>query len=458
MDALGFDVIHPQQEAIQQVLDSTNADGSIRYRIASVNEPRRSGKSEGVTGVALGRCLARPGYRVAITFATTGTKLAQRWKSDIFDRLQRWSDAHSAGMTLVRSNGHEGVRFTNGSVLMLLPPKGDSFRSEAFDLVIVDESGEASIAMTETLLQSALPTMDTRPDAQLVVAGTPATFREGNLLWDAQEAARTGSDPDYGAVLYGVPWDLTLEDIETWEQVEPLILAHHPGVGTLTDMRAMQRNYKALGPARFAQEYLAQFGRDAATAGIINPAKWRECAVPADQPLPELPAHFAIGFAVSHDQAFSTVAAAWRDDEGRACVELLEYRSSSSWLPAVVNAIAEKYPRVPLGHDSKGPVVAEAEKVTQARPRTRLAPQSWVNVQTAAALFVREVHTGSLLHWDQEELTDAALAAVRRGEERAFALGRPSGDVQIVAAEAVSLALRLYDETPPPPPFFTVVM
>lgn len=450
MTALGFDTIHPQQSAVQEVADSKTEDGKNLYRFVSVDEPRRSGKSESTYGLMLGRLLNRDGYRAALTFATTGTKAQQRFKTDIFDRLETWADATGVVMQTIRSNGHEGIKFGNGSYFMILPPKADAFRSEAYDFVLVDEAGEASKKDTALLLQAILPTMDTRPDAQLIVAGTPATFRDGNLLWDYQKRAIDGR-ARYGAVFYGVPYDLTIEDVETWELTVPLLEQHHPGVGTLTDLEILHDNYDALGPERFMREYLGQFGLDAATSGIINPAKWAEGELDLD--LPDLPSHCAFAFGVSFDQAFSTIAAAWRDENGKAVLALLEYKPGSAWLPEAVNALATKHPRLPIGYDGKpAPNVVEAEKMTQARAKTSLVPQTWLNVQAAAALTVREVHRGNLVHYGQEALTDAALIASRRGEERSFAFGRPNNEVQIVAIETASLALRLYDETPKPQP------
>lgn len=452
MEVLGFSEIHPQQMVIADACNAVRDDGTPLHPFMAVDVPRRSGKSESVTALAIGRCLSRAGYRVAVTFATTGTKLATRWKTDIFGRLEAWASSHYGDewpFTLTRSNGHEAVMFKNGSALLLLPPKQSSYRSEAFDLILIDESGEASAALSEELMQAVGPTMDTRPHAQLIVAGTPAEFRKGNLLWDAIEAAISGEDADAGVVKYGVANELALEDIETWDAVEPYVLRAHPGVGTLTTLEKVRRNYNRVTPLRFAQEYLGQFGRDATTTGALNPAKWTECETTApDGGLPTLPAYFTVGMAVAVDQSVSCLVAAWRED-GVAHVGVLEHRPGSAWLPDVVEAFAAKYPLVPIAYDDKGPVVAEVEKIRQRRKGTKLERRTWANVTTAAALFTREVHTGKLKHYGQRELTEAALVATQRvAGDRAFAFGRPDPDSLIVALEAASLALHLYDEKP----------
>lgn len=443
--ALGHKVIHPQQWRVQEVCDSTTESGAHRYVFVSVNVPRRSGKSESITGLALGRCLNRPGYRVAVTFLTTGTKLAARWKQDYFDRITAWAEMHDEHVTPVLSNGHEALKFGNGSVILLLPPRGSAFRSEAFDLVIADEAGEASEALSAAIIEAALPTLDTT-GGQLLICGTPPSFRKGNILWDFESTAREGTDPDYGAVLYGVPYDLTIEDVETWEDTEPLIAAHHPGIGTLTTIDTMRRNYRAMGAQRFMREYLGQAALDQSVAGVIIPARWNEAEVDGD--LPTLPDDAAVAFSVGVGDAFGAVAAAWRDEAGRAVVGLLAYEQGSAWLPGLIKGLAAKYPRLPLACDSKGTAAIEAGKAQKDNPRITVQRRNWPQVQAAAALLVREIHTRNFVHFGQEPLTEAALIASRRGEDKAFAFGRPDPNAQIAAIEAASLALELFDATP----------
>ena len=63
------------------------------------------------------------------------------------------------------------------------------FQQEAFDLVLCDEAGELDPEKAEALLAGILPTLDTRPTAQIVVAGTPGEVRAG-LLWTRLERLR----------------------------------------------------------------------------------------------------------------------------------------------------------------------------------------------------------------------------------------------------------------------------
>ena len=450
MSALGFDSIKPQQMVIADACNAVDEDGLPLHPYMAVQVPRRSGKTETLTALAVGRCLARPGYRVALTFATTGTKLAQKWKTDIFGRLDRWDNPTGVEFKITRSNGHEAVEFGNGSIILLLPPKASAYRSDAFNLAIIDESGEASKALSEELMQAVGPTLDTSPDAQLIIAGTPADFREGNLLHDALTLGLDPEDPDSGLVNYAAPGDLTLEDVETWEAVEPLLLAAHPGIGTLTTLARVKQRYIRMTPLKFAQEYLGQFGRDEATAGALNPSKWNDALLETrDGRLPELPKHFTVGMAVSVDQSASALAAVWRDAEGVAHVGLLRQQGGSAWLPGMVAEFAAKHPQVLIAYDAKGSVLAEAEKIKQGRSRAKITAQTFAHVTTAAALFTRELNTGMLKHYGQRELTEAALTATTRTVGvNSFAFGRPSPDALIVALEAAALALRLHDENP----------
>lgn len=450
--ALGLKTIHPQQMVIADAVNATTEAGAPLHPFVGVVVPRRASKSTSLVALALGRCLARPGYLVGVTFTTTAQKLSARFKSDYFPVLEAWADT-TFGDTefwpfkITLTNGAERITFKNGSRLDLLAARAASFRSEAYDLVICDEAGEADAVLTETLLQAILPVFDTR-DGQLVVAGTAAAFRDGNLLYDTIHDGRTGQN-DTGIVEYSAGEDLTLEDVESWAQVEPLLLAAHPGVDTLTNMTKLRRNYGILGPKRFAQEYLSIFGQDGATAGVISPAKWKDCESSAAD-FPQLPDRFAVGVAAYNTAA---IVAAWRDADGQAHLLMLEHKDGTQeWLAPTLLEFARKYPTVPIAYD-RGEVLVAINELQRARPVPRLVKATTETVTTSAALLVREVHTGHLVHYGQAELTSAALAAARRdigAPGRAWGFGRVDLASDIVPLEAAALALHTYDQTPAP--------
>ncbi|MFC5930210.1 hypothetical protein D6T64_05660 [Cryobacterium melibiosiphilum] len=437
--------LKPQQLVMADAANAVDADGRPLSPFLGVLIPRRSAKTTTALALVIGRCLARPNYLVAFTLCTSGLMARKRFHSDIVPVLEKaYPHEATRPFKFYKSGGSESINFTNGSRFVVVSPHGESFRSEAFDCVLVDEAGEASLTMGEDLLAGILPTLDTRPDSQVITCGTAGTFRTGQLLWDTLSDGRDGK-PGSGIVEWSGPEYLTAEDVETWELTEPIVRAAHPGIDTLTTISAIERNYRKLPRDKFIREYLSIFEQVGATVGIIRPEKW--AAAELNDDLPEPPAHFALAIAASPNQAYASIVAAWRED-GEARILLLDHRSGVKWLAPRALELARKY-KVPVAHDTVGVVLVEVEELQRAKPRPRLQPQTFRNVITAAALLIKEIDTGNLKHYGQTVLDEhAAIVKKRMTGKTSWAFGRTDYDDDISAVEAASLALRAYDGTP----------
>jgi len=430
----------------QQLLlaDVLNAGDST----VAVLMPRRSTKSTSLLVAALGRCASREDYVVAYTQCTTGTKARERFRKDVIMVLERLYPEPEE-WRIFKAAGQERIEFKNGSILQVLVPSSEAFRGDAYDMVILDEAGEASPEMSEDLMQGLLPTFDTRPDAQLVVAGTAAKFRDGNLLWSTLEDGRH-SRGGTGILEYAAPDTTDETDLDDWEKVEALVLAAHPGIGNLTTLKIVRERWEKLSRRQFAEEYLSIFGTVGAVSAFINIEAWTSNG--RQDALPAMPLDRAVGLAVSvhPDQSCSVIAAAWRDDLGKACVGVIEYRSGSNWIPKRAKELATKLRTSILYDDVATSTKVEVEVMERMRPRPRLAPQGWADVSTAAALFMKENEEGNLVHWDQPELNEAVALVTKRGTAKSsrWAFGRAEWGQSIIAAEAAALALRWVDENP----------
>ncbi|MEN0101846.1 MAG: hypothetical protein AAGC90_02875 [Curtobacterium sp.] len=411
--------------------------------------PRRSTKTTTLLALALGRCSNREDYLVGYTTCTTGQKARDRFRKDIVPVLERlYPDPKERPFKIRKAGGSERIEFDNGSIFQVLPPMGESFRSDAFDLIILDEAGEASPEMTEDLLAGALPTLDTRPEAQIIVAGTAAKFRDGNLLWDTLVDGRAGT-ASTGVLEYAAPDTTDMADLDDWDKVEALALAAHPGIGVLTTIEIVRQRWEKLSRRQFAEEYLSIFGVAGAVQSFLNVEKWVERA--DSGALPDMPADRPVGLAITvhPDQSCAAITAAWRDDQGRACLIVVDYRSGTNWLPARAKELAAKA-RSTIAYDNAGPVLVTVESLQRMKPRPRLAPQTWANVSTAAALLAKEIDSGNVVHWNQEELNSAIQLVTKRGTPTSnrWAYGRREPGHSIIAAEGASMALRWVDENP----------
>jgi hypothetical protein len=442
--------IKPQQLLIADVLNAG-------HKFNDVLVPRRGTKTTSIEAVLVGRCALREEYAVGWTLATTGQKASERFKLDIitpFDRL--YPDPKTAPFKLDRGKGSMSASWpAHGSVFAVHSPVGDSFRSGGYDVVWVDEAGEADPDMGDDLRGAILPTLDTRPGAQFIRSGTAATYGTGNLLYDGLESPRGGK------LAYRFHQDTTDDELAAWEpddehpfaRVRELIEISHPGVAsgltTLEDVRDSFDNMKR--PGQFAREYGGIFGQVGESRGVIDAQAFLN-AGEAGEPTP--PEKFAIAAMPAFTQLSSSLVAAWRDEDGRACGYVLDHRKGTTWLAESAASKARQH-NTPVVYDSaSSPMRVEVDAMRRMTPRPRLEPRAFADVTAAAALLVKEINTGNARHWRQPALESAAKIAVRRTTGAgSWALGRPPKDLDadISALEAWSLALHWYDENPQRP-------
>ncbi|MFZ4843021.1 hypothetical protein [Mycetocola saprophilus] len=468
-ELLGFDP-SPQQWKIADTVNAVNDDGSPYYATVGVCVPRRAGKTTAILALALGRCKTRPGTVVRFT-AQTGSKARDRFLDMARKLERRYPNEWERGFKILKGAGHMVIEFTNGSFLQVVPPKGDSFRGDDGDLLILDEAQEHDAELSADLLAGCLATMDTRPTAQLIVAGTAGETRSG-LLWDTLEDGRRQAaieaglieperdedddedederDELTGIVEFAAPAGLNAVELldadgrKNWVAARPIVAAAHPGIGTVTVMSKIRSRFQKLPLPKFMAEYLGVWPEDY-TRGAIDPSKWRASAL---EDFPARPERCSIGIDVAPNGSSAAIVAAWRVD-GIAYVEVIDHRPGTEWLVPRVAEVAVKY-RAPVGHDTVGAVLVEAEALAKHRPAPRTRPIGYKDVAAACAAFMKALESDRLRHTDDGSLNTAALGVVKRPlGDAGWAWGRrASGDLDISALVAATWALRTFDTLP----------
>ena len=429
--------LQPQQLRFADVMNA----GS---RFSSALFPRRSSKTSSFFALAVGRCDSREGYLASYTMLTTAIKSRERFRRDLALPLEQlYPDKKSRPFKISYAGGYERVEWDNGSMFAFLAPRGESFRSDAWDLIGLDEAGEADVETTKDVLAGVLATGDTRPGSQVVIEGTAAEFRTGNMLWDELELGRQGLE-DHAILEYAGRPGLERKDFDTWEKMAPLLVAHHPGIGTLTRLPMLRGNFDKMDPEDFAREYLSIFGTGGTLGGVLNMRQFAAGALSTPKP-EQPPGKFAIGIAAHRYAPVASIVAAWREDDVPHLL-VLDHVAITS-LVKRTKELATRY-RAPVAHDTTGPITVEAEALGRERPSVSLRPQSFPKVKTAAALLVKEVEQGRVKHWDQAVLNEAVRVAKKRTDSRysGFAFGFAEDEDDITPVEAGSMALRLYDE------------
>ena len=121
---------------------------------------------------------------------------------------------------LRRSAGTERITLPGRSYLKAFPPKAGALRSNALDLVIVDEAQEHGVLLGAQLDLTISPVFSTWPRRQLVLVATAGTDSSDYLLRYLENARKTL--PGYCVVEFGIHDGEDVDDETLW----PL---RHPG-------------------------------------------------------------------------------------------------------------------------------------------------------------------------------------------------------------------------------------
>lgn len=437
-----------QGEEVAALLEASTKEGLPLYRTVVIMMPRRASKTTSVWNVILGRCDSMEGYRV-VTTAQDGTRARNRFREvqralEATDFEGRRSARNRRGK-LRWANGDESIEFDNGSRIWVVPPDPSALRGEAADLMLFDEAGELAAEKTADLVAGALPLMDTRPRGQVIVTGTPALERAG-LLWDTLERGRAAR-PSVGILEYSVSDDdqtFLVDDEGNPRLNRDLLRRTHPGIGTLTTLEIIAERAESMPRDQFEREYLCRFPFDSSTAALSAKA-WAECALPFEE-LPARPDRVGLAYDVAPDSSFASLVAAWRDEDGRACFELLAYDPGTLWLPPAGQKAARKH-RARLAYDLIGANQEPADRLH--RMRVGLEPLNLKGMQGAAARLASEITRGNVRHWSQPDLTRAVEgAAWRNVGEGGRLFGRKASAHDVSPLVAASEALWVYDQAP----------
>jgi hypothetical protein len=423
-------VLHPQQRQVGAALDELKGTTAILMA-------RRSAKTESVLLWVFAMMEARPGLKVAFTMATTREAARAKFLADVLPVMEELAE-HNDAIHLLKGAGYERVD-VGTSFFQVLAPTDKAFRSKEFDIIIVDEAGEAQPDVHEHLLPAMLPTLDTSDLGMLILMGTAGEYTTGNLLYDALH------DEGAAVVDYSLGDAVDVAALAEWPYVAKMLKQHHPGIGTLTTLDRIKRNWALLKPDKFAREYLGVWGDKGGAGGLFSADDWASLYIAADR-LPSPPKRFAL--AVAATETHASIVAAWREEgEGRLLV--LAHRPRRSWLPAAARDIARRY-RMPIVVDPKSsPIMADVkQRLEQLRPAPRIEEQTYEDVAAAHERIVEDILEGRVRHYGQDPLTGAFLAVQRQQMGARWKFGRATDEDDITSAQAATLALRYYDAMP----------
>lgn len=431
---LGFDIT-PQGCQVAGVMEAKGPDGLPLYDDITVQLSRRSAKTTSIQCVLLGRSETIARYRILQT-AQDGTRASEVFMEMVEFLEAELPDGVAPNWTVFRSTGREYLKWSNGAMWRVVAPKARSFRSKAANVVFVDENGEHDPEESEQIEAGALPTLDTKPDGQLVRAGTPGLQRAGTFWSSLQKA---GAEPDrLGVVDYHA---LEREVISEEQVMDPeLWRRRHPGVASgLTTVRTIETRYKKMTTPKFVREYLCVWPPDSSNSAI-NQQEWANCRVDQLDTPDGLP--WSLGYDVAIGSSAAALAAGWFDKDGHPHVQLLDHRAGSHWLPDELMKATMKH-GVTVGYDNIGDNIAVAQ-AAQRKTRFRakqLKPLSLKEVAAATATMVGHLGQGTFTHGSDATLDAVIQNAIWRESNNSRLFGRKHGnDISPIMACVHALA------------------
>lgn len=428
-------------------LDPTS--GLYHYGIVVVSVPRQSGKTKLEGDLADHRCLTVPRARVWVTMQN-GKTVDEWMREEHFASLagaRAFGVPDTKGCKYRKSKraGSVGVSWpARGSTFTTFPPKRDALHSKQADLVFVDEAWVHDAETGADLRQAIRPTMNTRPGAQLWIVSTRGDDRSVYLDDYITQARAQLGNPDARVcfVDYGIPEDVPIEDAQDLD----LIAAHHPAYGhllTRTSLEAAHADF-ANDPHGWARAYGNRETRTRSAA--IDPAVW----VAAGRPARPRPDRAGLAVDATPDGAYAAGALGWREDD-QAYVDPLISEATTTDTVHKIGRLATTLGVPILANRASIGVLELTDAIARHYPRVEVTFAHSAEYGSACAVFERGVKADDVHHPNDPDLDAAVSNAVKRPiGDGAWGWGHKDSSGNIAPLVSSTLALRAFDELPPP--------
>lgn len=424
-----------QRQVADVALEVDPETGLYVYAGATITVPRQSGKTVLYAVVGNHRALTIRFGRVWFTMQTG--KDAVDW---LLNELAPMLSPLDGSFSFYRAAGKEAIRWLRAGRGTFRPfnPTPDGLHSKQSDLVIVDEAWSFDPVRGRELDQAIVPTQATRPGAQVWKVSTAGTDASTWLLGSVEAgraAVAAGKRSGVAYFEWSCPEGLDPCEPSSWPQ-------YHPAYGRTIADPAMYAALELLGPEEFERAYGNRWLHT--VARVIPLAAWI-AAADADQAMPE-PGRLALAFDVALDRTDASIVAAWRDDSGRARLEVADHRPTAGWVPERLLELAERWRPSSIRYDAAGPALDVADRATRAG--LEVLPLNAREYATACAAFLQTIVDGELAYRPHVALDAAAAAAGRRTLGDAWAWGRRQTSVSLSALTAATSALWGADHAP----------
>lgn len=437
---MGTPLMPWQQQVADVALELDTKTGCFVYREVGLTVPRQSGKTTLILSVMFARALAEKRQQIRYT-AQTGADARKKLIDDWLPFVES-SPFYKRGLFKTRlTNGHEALKFKNGSHLGLLATTKKAGHGGTIDLAFLDESFAHPDARLEQALRPAMITR-TYPGSQLWVVSTAGTPEDSPYLWDKVEKYREVVEAGLNHSVCYFEWsaaeDLDPASPDTWWSCMPAL-------GYTQTVEAVQGEFAGMALNEFERAYLNRW-KAASTDPVIALDAWKALADKHSKPID--PVCFA--FDVTPDHAAGSISAAGKRADGLIHVEVVEQGRGTGWIAPRLAELVRDHAPLAVMCDPSGTAGSVLPKL--AEERVAVVTMTAREHAQACGLLFDSVEQERLRHLGTPELVAALDGAVKRPLADAWAWSRKNSSIDISPLVAATLALwGLETQTPAVP-------
>lgn len=448
--ALGQPFMPWQQELADVAGEYDPATGIPYYGVIVATVPRQSGKTTTVLVEATDRSVNWPaeewdgrklGRQASVYTAQTGQAARKKLLEDQLPFLEDSELVREFLAGVTRTNGAEAIRFYNRSTYRPLPTKPDAGHGETIDLGFIDEAfDEGATPVREGAL---LPTMLTRPHAQLWVLSTAGTEKSVYLNEKVElgrSAVLEGEDRGICYVEFSSENpDIDIDDEEEWWRVMPA-LGYTQSIEAVRTARDSLRKK----PGEFRRAYL-----NIPTVNIertIPADVWAAISDPTAEPGDDV----VIGIDADYDLRTGSVVVC----DSASVIELIDTVPLGELLNLAVRVALHTGASIVL--DEGGPLTAKVRDIEHELGADRVIKAGPSDITQASAEFYAAIADTDLVVRTDARFDKAAGAASKRKVGDRWAWVRHPDAIPIVAASLARWARRNPDDVEGEPEFFTL--
>ncbi|MET8603075.1 phage terminase large subunit family protein [Streptomyces rubiginosohelvolus] len=392
----------PWQRQVADVALEVDDAGVYRYGVVVLTVQRRAGKTTLLQPVMAHR---------GITVKRAGLWVTAQQRQDAADTWADTADAveDSPLRRVVKrrsANGQECLRFTStGAKLRVFNALSRvALHGKNSDVVFIDEAFAFTAEQGDVILQAAVPTMATRPGAQLWIVSTAGTAASTWLRDLVKKGRAQAGGPRFAYFEWSIPEDTEdLTDLDVYA-------AHHPAIGHTISLDALADARSTMKAHEFARAY-GNFWVSS-DEWAISPVVWDAARTRAPF-LPGLP--IAFGAEVAADRSGGIICAAGTLADGRTGVEVVEHRGGIGWMAPRLLELSARHRPAAVVIDPGSPAGPVHRAIAEQRKRrgqwVPLAEFGTPELLDANTEFLDGLTGGTLAHRSHERL-DAAVRAM----------------------------------------------